>query len=98
MDFMSDSLSDGRTIRVLNVMDDYNRESLLNRGSISYPSKRVLRELELLIDMYGKPRFIRTDNGPEFRSEDYEQWMEENDIQTVYTEPGNPMQNGYVES
>ena len=97
MDFMSDSLSDGRTIRVLNVMDDYNRESLLNRGSISYPSKRVLRELELLIEMYGKPRFIRTDNGPEFRSEDYEQWMEGNDIQPVYTEPGNPMQNGYVE-
>ena len=97
MDFMNDSLSDGRTLRVLNVMDDYNRESLLNKGSISYPSKRVLRELEQLIEMYGKPNFIRTDNGPEFRSEDYNEWMKEQGIQPVYTEPGNPMQNGYVE-
>jgi len=97
MDFMSDSLSDGRTIRVLNVMDDYNRESLLNKGSISYPSQRVLRELEQIIETYGKPKFIRTDNGPEFRSEEYDHWMKKHEIQPVYTEPGNPMQNGYIE-
>ena len=97
MDFMSDALKDGRTIRVLNVMDDYNRESLLNKGSISFPSGRVLRELEILIQINGKPKFIRTDNGPEFRSFEYGEWMEKNGIIPVYTEPGNPMQNGYVE-
>ena len=97
MDFMSDALSDGRTIRVLNVMDDYNRECLLNKGSISFPSTRVLRELDKLIQINGKPKYIRTDNGPEFRSIDYEQWMVKNGITSVYTEPGNPMQNGYIE-
>ncbi len=97
MDFMSDSLSDGRTLRVLNIMDYCNRESLLNKGSISYPSKRVLRELDHLIEIYGKPKYMRTDNGPEFRSVDYQSWMKQNQIQPVYTEPGNPMQNGYIE-
>jgi putative transposase len=97
MDFMSDALSDGRTLRVLNIMDDYNRESLLNRGSISFPSSRVIRELELLIQINGKPKYIRTDNGPEFRSFEYEDWMKENGVTPVYTEPGNPMQNGYIE-
>ena len=97
MDFMSDSLTDGRTLRVLNVMDDYNRESLLNKGSISYPSERVLRELDQLIESYGKPKYIRTDNGPEFRSGDYAEWMSSKGIKAVYTEPGKPMQNGYVE-
>jgi putative transposase len=97
MDFMSDSLSDGRTLRVLNVMDDYNRESLLNIGSISFPSSRVLRELDELIESYGKPKFIRTDNGPEFRSNEYNDWMVSKGIKAVYTEPGKPMQNGYIE-
>ena len=97
MDFMSDSLSDGRPFRVLNVIDDYNRECLISQGSISFPSDRVIRHLEELIEYYGKPKNIRTDNGPEFHSLQYKEWCKENQIKRVYSEPGKPMQNGYVE-
>jgi putative transposase len=97
MDFMSDSLEDGRTFRVLNVIDDHNRECLLSQGSISFPSQRVIRHLEELIEYYGKPKYIRTDNGPEFISNDYKLWCRKHKILRVYSEPGKPMQNGYVE-
>jgi len=97
MDFMSDSLSDGRPFRVLNIIDDYNRECLISQGSISFPSDRVIRHLEELIEYYGKPLYIRTDNGPEFHSNQYKKWCKENQIKRVYSEPGKPMQNGYVE-
>ncbi len=53
MDFMSDSFADGRSIRVLNIIDDHNRECLLNMGSISFPSKRVVRHLDELIEYNG---------------------------------------------
>ena len=97
MDFMSDSLSDSRSFRVLNVIDDHNRECLNSKGSISFPSRRVIRELEQMIEYFGKPKSIRTDNGPEFRSIEYKEWFEKHDIERVYSEPGKPMQNGYVE-
>lgn len=94
---MSDSFDDGRKFRVLNVIDDYNRECLLCKGSISFPSQRVIRHLNELIEYYGKPKYIRTDNGPEFTSEDYKKWCKIQGIERVYSEPGKPMQNGYVE-
>jgi len=97
MDFMSDCLEDGRTFRVLNIVDDCNRECLSNDGGISYPSMRVIRKLELLKSEYGLPRFIRTDNGPEFLSKEYKDWCKKNEVKPVYAEPGKPMQNGYVE-
>lgn len=97
MDFMSDALDDGRTFRVLNVIDDYNRECLISEGSISFPSARVIKELEQLKEDVGLPKYIRTDNGPEFISKEYKQWCQKNNVTPVYAEPGKPMQNGYVE-
>jgi putative transposase len=66
IDFMSDSLVDGRRFRVLNVMDDFNRESLALEVDTSLPSLRVKRVLERLIMQRSKPSIIRVDNGPEF--------------------------------
>jgi len=97
IDFMSDSLLDGRKFRSLNVIDDYNRECLLAKGSLSYPSLRVIRELEELIVCYGKPKAIRSDNGPEFISSEYRNWCDNNGIKKLYSSPGKPMENGYVE-
>jgi putative transposase len=97
MDFMSDSLIDGRTLRVLNVIDDHNRESLLIEGAISFPSRRVIQGLEQLKEEIGLPKFIRTDNGPEFISKEYKNWCKINNVECVYSEPGKPMQNGFVE-
>jgi putative transposase len=97
MDYMSDSLEDGRKMRILNVIDDYNRECLMSIGSISFPSIRVVRELERVGMEIGFPKYIRTDNGPEFRSEDYTRWCKKRKITPVYSSPGKPMENGYVE-
>lgn len=97
MDFMSDSLADGRRIRILNVIDDYNRQSLVIEAGISMPSERVIRSLEQAIEIYGKPRQIRTDNGPEFTSRNYEEWCERKNIKMLFIKPGKPSQNGYME-
>ena len=65
VDFMSDSLSDGRLLRTFNVIDDYNREGLGIDVDLSLPSVRVIRCLEQIIEWRGKPEAIRLDNGPE---------------------------------
>lgn len=97
IDFMSDSLADGRKFRLLNVIDDYNRQSLAIEVDTSLPSQRVIRVLENLIDQRGKPSNIRTDNGPEFISHQLQSWCEKNSITLQYIQPGKPMQNAYIE-
>ena len=97
IDFMSDSLVDGRKFRLLNVIDDFNRESLAIEVDTSLPSFRVIRVLEQLIAARGKPVNIRTDNGPEFISHKLQQWCEQNNITLQYIQPGKPMQNAYIE-
>lgn len=97
MDFMSDSLEDGRTVRVLNIIDDYNRECLTIECGVSFPSSRVIRVLEEVIETKGKPEYIRTDNGPEYISHEYKDWCKANGIKDTQIEPGKPNQNGYVE-
>lgn len=97
MDFMHDQLSDGRSYRVHNVIDDYNRESLDILIDFSLPAERVLRGLDQLIEWRGKPKRIRTDNDPEYISELMEKWCDQHGIEHVFTQPGNPQQNAYVE-
>ena len=97
MDFMSDALEDGRAFRILNVIDDCNRECLISEGSISFSSHRVVRTLDEVAKQIGYPKQIRTDNGPEFLSTTYKNWAQNNGIELVYSEPGKPMQNGYIE-
>jgi putative transposase len=97
MDFMSDSLITGRKVRILNVMDDYNREALCVQAELSFPSERVIRALEDLIDWRGKPEQIRVDNGPEFTSSVFYDWCTSKGISVKYIQPGKPMQNGFIE-
>lgn len=97
IDFMSDSLVDGRKFRLLNVIDDFNRESLAIEVDTSLPSLRVIRVLDQLIATRSKPATIRTDNGPEFISHKLQQWCEQNNITMQYIQPGKPMQNAYIE-
>jgi len=97
MDFMNDALEDGRRVRILNVMDDYNRQALIYKASISYPAQRVIRELDQLIEYHGKPEQIRTDNGPEFIANDFAIWCENNSIKHIPIQPGKPNQNGFIE-
>jgi putative transposase len=68
MDFMHDQLADGRSIRLFNVIDDFNREGLGIEIDFSLPSERVIRSLDRIIEWRGKPAAIRCDHGPEFIS------------------------------
>lgn len=97
MDFMSDALTDGRKIRVFNLIDDCNREALAIEAGMSYPARAVVETLENLKEELGLPKYIRCDNGPEFISKTFVSWCERNYIEINYTEPGRPMQNGYIE-
>lgn len=99
IDFMSDSLTDGRRFRLLNIMDDFNRESLAIEVDTSLPSLRVIRVLERLIDQRGCPVSIRCDNGPEFISHKLQEWCshESRRINLQFIQPGRPMQNAYIE-
>lgn len=97
MDFMSDSLIDGRTLRTFNVLDDYNREGLGIDVGISLPSDRVIRSLEQIIEWRGKPSAIRCDNGPEYIAQALIDWANSKQITLLYIQPGKPTQNAYVE-
>lgn len=97
MDFMHDQLQNGRSYRLLNVIDDYNREGLAIEADFSMPSERVIRTLEQVIEWRGTPQVIRCDNGPEYISSRLQVWAARKGIQLEYIQPGKPQQNAYVE-
>ena len=97
LDFMSDALSNGRTFRTLNVIDDFNREALWIEVDTSLPAQRVVQVLEQLLDWRGKPARIRMDNGPELISQRLESWAQEKYIELLHIQPGKPAQNAYIE-
>ncbi len=97
MDFMPDQLADGRSFRMLNVLDDFNRQGLVMEVDISLPAARVIRSLEQVIQWRGKPRAIRCDNVPEYISGALQAWAERHDIALLSIQPGNPQQNAYIE-
>lgn len=84
MDFMSDSLNDGRSLQTFNVIDDYNRECLTIDVDLSLPSLRVIRALEQVIEWRGKPAAIRCDNGPEYISSALTTWATQHQITLLY--------------
>ncbi len=97
IDFMHDTTYDGRTFRTLNVIDEGNREGLRIECGKSIPSARVVRVMEQLVEVYGRPEAIRLDNGPEFTAEKFVEWAETNGVKLLYIEPGKPNQNAFVE-
>lgn len=97
LDFMHDSLWNGRTFRLLNVIDDFNRQVLAIEADSSIPSLRVIRVLERLKEVRGLPQMIRTDNGPEFISKNLDGWCRDNKIQLIFIQPGEPTQNAFIE-
>jgi len=97
LDFMSDSLVSGQRFRTLNIIDDFNRELLWIEIDTSLPTTRVIRTLEMLINWYGCPQRLRTDNGPEFISGHLAQWTKQHNIFLDFIQPGCPAQNAYIE-
>jgi putative transposase len=96
IDFMSDALVDGKKFRLLNVLDDFNRESLALEADSSLPTLRVIRVMERLVSERGKPSNIRTDNGPEFINHKL-QGCKQKQITLQFIQPGKPVQNAYIE-
>jgi len=97
MDFMSDSLACGKKFRTLNVLDDFNRESLAIEIDYSLPAERVTRVLDQVALLRGYPSFIRVDNGPELISWRLQDWAEQHGVIINHIQPGKPAQNGYIE-
>lgn len=97
MDFMHDTLEGGKTVRSLNIIDDFNREALTLAIESSLPASRVIRELDQLLDWRGKPDKIRVDNGPEFIAEKLKRWCKKEGIELSYIQPGKPTQNSLIE-
>jgi putative transposase len=97
MDFMADQLADGRSIRTLNVLDDFNREGLCIEVGFSLPAERVVRSLNQIIDWRGKPKAIPFHNGPEYIRGKLMGWAEKRNVGLEYIQPGKPQQNAYIE-
>lgn len=97
MDFMSDALTNGRKIRTLNIVDQYNRKCLAIEIAYSMPSSKVIEIMKKTIEKHGKPKGIRTDNGPEFVSGLFQNWLEKTNIDWIKIRKGSPQENAIVE-
>ncbi len=97
-DFIEDRTEKGGRLRTLAIIDEYTRECLAMRVEPSIPAQAVIEVLEWLLLTRGVPKYLRSDNGPEFISRAVCEWLKENGCQTVFITPGSPWENGYIES
>ncbi len=97
-DFVFDRTSDGKVIKMLNVLDEYSRECLSIYVDRKLTSTEVLYKLSELFIIHGVPDYIRSDNGSEFIAKELRGWLQRMGVKTAYIEPGSPWENGYIES
>lgn len=97
-DFISDATVRGGSLRMLTILDEHTRECHVLRADRALRSADVLEWLKRAIEEHGAPKFLRSDNGPEFIAREVQRWLSENQIKTIYIDPGSPWQNGFVES
>jgi putative transposase len=98
IDFMRDTLANGRVFRVLNIVDDFSRECPAIEVDTSLSGRRVTRVLDDLALTRGLPEVLVMDNGPEFTSRALDQWAYRNDVRLEFIRPGKPIENAFVES
>jgi putative transposase len=97
-DFMTDQTRDGRSFRILNIIDEFTRECLLSHVARKITAYEVVELLADLFLQHGIPEYIRSDNGPEFVATTVRGWLGRLGVQTLFIEPGSPWENGYIES
>jgi len=97
LDFMTETLYDGRRVRLLTMIDEGNREGLEIAMGLSLPSRRVIRVLDELVAVHGCPSAVRVDNGPEFTAQTFVDWCADHRAAIHYIQPGKPDQNAYIE-
>ena len=98
MDFVHDTLANGRNVRLLTVIDDFTAESIAIEIDSSLPARRVIRVLERVAVERGYPATVKFDNGPEFSSIAMLKWGAERNVKLHFIDPGKPTQNGNIES
>jgi putative transposase len=98
LDFMSDTLNNGRRLRTLSVLDTCTREALAIAVDTSLPSRAVTRLLDGILLVRQRPERITLDNGPELTSIWFDQWADQHGIELDYIDPGKPVQNAVMES
>jgi transposase InsO family protein len=97
-DFIHDVTEDGRSIRILSIVDEHSRFCIALEVRRSFTAKNVIKLLKQAIRQFGAPAFIRSDNGPELVAKAIQKWLRLHQVNTVYIEPGSPWQNPFVES
>jgi len=97
-DFVQDRTHDGRTIRMLTVIDEFTRQCLAIEVARRLRHDDVLHVLAGLFTRYGLPDYIRSDNGSEFTAIAVREWLPRLGVKTLFIEPGSPWENGYNES
>jgi putative transposase len=98
MDFVSDSLFDGRRLRALTIVDNFTRESLAISVDQGIKGEQVVEVLDQILAKRGAPKSIRVDNGPEFVSKALDRWAYAHKVTLDFSRPGKPTDNAYVES
>jgi putative transposase len=93
-----DRTEDGRTLKMMPVVDEYSRECLYIEVERSISAEEVVKTLAALFAHRGEPAFIRSDNGPEFIAKVVKRWLEVSGVRTLYIEPGSPWENAYSET
>jgi len=97
-DFVFDACANGQQLKCLTIIDEYTRECLAIDVAGSIRSGRVIEVLSKLVTVHGAPKYLRSDNGPEFVSRAVLKWLTEANIDTAHIDPGKPWQNGSNES
>ena len=97
IDFVHDKLSNGRSYKMLTVLDEYTRQALCVEVKDKMNSDDVLEVMHRLLLKYGKPEFIRSDNGGEFVAEHLQEWLRKVGVTPIQIYPGSPWENGYNE-
>jgi transposase InsO family protein len=97
-DFMQDATEEGRKLRLLTLIDEFTRENLAIELDRRMPAKAVLAVLDRVMAERGTPKFLRSDNGPEFIAKAVKSWLKSREVQPYYIEPGCPWQNAFGES
>lgn len=98
MDFVSDRLADGRAFRVLALVDNVSRVSPVLEADFNLTGKRVTQVLDRAAAVYGLPKVIQVDNGPEFAGKELDAWAYRRGVTLCFSRPGKPTDNPFVES
>jgi putative transposase len=97
-DFVQDACANGQRLKILTVTDEFTRESVAIDVATRIPARRVTEVLAQVMQTRGTPAYLRSDNGPEFVAQVVRGWLQAQQVQTVYIDPGSPWQNAYGES